>query len=218
MPDDNTTAILDLLATDCDGNLKQGNVFLTKLYQETVLYPTPTVTLTIFKGYVQDSADAITAAEKGGDVEIATRTQTTLTLHNAMSDKLIPYINSMWKGNRVNLEKSGAKISAVPSKVPPPDQPVIKKIVAGTEEGSVKIFLVRGIKSTDKKRSKKQYRIIMFENENDVKGVEVGSSWDSRKLYAYGVPYSVYRYFGVRAENSGGSSLLSIKGKYFLLP
>lgn len=118
----------------------------------------------------------------------------------------------------MNLEKSGAKISAERSKVPPPDQPIISKIVNGPESGSIKIYLVRGKKSADKKRSKKQYFIFMFEKEDDVKGVEVGKSWDSRYLYGYDIPFSVYRYFGVRAENSGGSSLLSSKVKYYLLP
>ena len=46
----------------------------------------------------------------------------------------------------------------------------------------------------------------------------VTTSFDSRMLFAYDVPTSVFRFFAVRAENSGGSSLLSSKVKFFLLP
>ncbi len=218
MSDENCKAILDLLPTDFDGVYKQGGVFINTLYVETTLYATPIITEADFKPLVKDLGDANLAVANGGDVEKAIQMAASIKLHKAMGDKLIPYINSLWKGNRVNLEKSGAKISAEPKKVPPPDQPIIDRIVKGPVAGSLKVYLVRGKKSTLKKRSKKHYRIFMFEKEEDIKGVEVGDTFDSRTLFAYDVPASVYRFYAVRAENSGGSSLLSSKVKYFLLP
>jgi hypothetical protein len=211
-------AILDLDRDDHDGIYNQGGVFLEGLYKETTIYVTPIIAKDEFTLLVTDMGNAKIAAEGGSDVDKAVLLECSDKLFNAMSDKLIPYINSLWKGNRVNIEKSGAKVSAEPSKVPPPDQPVISRIVRGPESGSIKIYLVRGVKSSVKKRSKKLYRIFMFEKEDDVNGIEIGSTFDSRKLIGYDVPASVYRYFGVRAENSGGSSLLSSKVKFFLLP
>jgi hypothetical protein len=211
-------AILDLDRDDDDGIFNQGEVFLDKLYKETTIYVTPIIPKDEFTLLVTDMGNAKVAAEGGSDVDKAVLLECSDKLFNAMSDKLIPYINSLWKGNRVNIEKSGAKVSAEPSKVPPPDQPVISRIVRGPQSGSIKIYLVRGVKSSQKKRSKKEYHIYMFVNENDAVGTEIGSSWDSRYLFGYGVPESVYRYFGVRAENSNGSSLLSSKVKFFLLP
>jgi hypothetical protein len=216
MLDDNCKAILDLKNDDHEGVYLQGTVFVAKLYLETILYPSPIIPELDFKVLVKNSGDCNTAAEKGGDVEIAAQIAATITLHKAMGDKLIPYINSLWKGNRVNLEKSGAKISAERSKVPPPETPVISRVVRGPVTGSIKIYLMRGVKSSQKKRSKKQYRIFMFEKEDDTKGIEIGSAFDSRKLIGYDVPESVYRYFSVRAENSGGSSLLASKVRFFL--
>jgi hypothetical protein len=215
---DTCKAILDLLPTDFDGVYKQGTVFLAKMYLETTLYATPIIAEVDFKPLVKDLGDANIAAENGGEVELAVQMACSVKLHKAMGKKLIPYINSLWEDNRVNLEKSGAKISAERSKVPPPEQPIISKIEAYNEAGSVKIYLVRGKQSTNKKRSKKQYRIFMFEKEDDAKGTEIGSSFDSRYLYGYEVPTAVYRFFAVRAENSGGSSLLSTKVKFYLLP
>lgn len=211
-------AILDLSPNDWNGVHTQGETFLSHLYVETTLYPSPVVTEADFKILVKDAGDAILAAEKGDDVAKANRLATCIILHTAMQDKLISYINSLWKGNRVNLEKSGAKISAEPTPVPPPDQPVIKKIEHGPVFGSVKIYLVRGVNSTLKKRSRTLYRIFMFEKEEDIKGVEIGSTYNSNKLYGYEVPVSEYRYFSVVAQNSGGSSLLASKVRFFLTP
>jgi hypothetical protein len=218
MADNAIKAILDLLETDHDGIYNQGGVFLEKLYKETILYATPIIDKDAFTKLVEDMGKAKVAAEGGSDVDKATLLECSGKLFRAMGDKLIPYINSLWKGNRVNIEKSGAKLSAERSKVPPPDQPVINRIVRGPESGSIKIYLVRGTKSSQKKRSKKEYRIYMFVNENDATGTEIGNTFDSRKLIGYGVPESVYRFFSVRAENSNGSSLLASKVKYFLLP
>ena len=60
--------------------------------------------------------------------------------------------------------------------------------------------------------------IFMFVNEDDLEGKDVGSSFNSNDLIGRGIPYSVYRYYGVKAYSSGGSSELSSKVKYFLLP
>jgi hypothetical protein len=134
-----------------------------------------------------------------------------------MSEKLIPYINGLYAGNRPSLEASGAPSGAEPSPVPAPDQPTISKVVAGPEPHSVKICLVRGVNSSLKKRSRSLYRIIMFEKEDDAKGVEIGSSTNSRKLIGYDVPENVTRYYAVVAQNTGGSSPLSSKVKFYIL-
>jgi hypothetical protein len=209
-------AILDLSPTDWKGILTQGKLFLSHLYVETTLYPTPIIAEADFKPLVENADKAMVAAENGGDIEMANREEMCGKLLEAMGQKLIPYINGLWAGNRTNLEKSGAKVSALPSPVPPPDQPVIKKIVRGPEAGSVKIYLVRGVNSSLKKRSRTEYRIFMFEKEEDTKGIEIGDTTNSTKLIGYDVPESVYRYFSVRAKNTGGSSLLASKVRFFL--
>ena len=209
-------AILDLRPDDWDGIHNQGEVFLSHLYVETILYPTPIIAEVDFKALVTAAGEALTEAIKGDDADKALREETGEKLYTAMGQKLIPYINGLWSGNKVNLEKSGAKVSADPSPVPPPDTPTIKKIVPGPEPASVKVCLIRGINSTLKKRSRTLYRVFMFEKEDDAKGVEVGSSYNSNKLYGYDIPLSVYRYYGVSAQNSGGTSPLSSKTKFYL--
>jgi hypothetical protein len=210
-------AILDLRPDDWEGTYNQGNTFLTHLYVENVIYATPIIAKDDFTKMVEDAGKAITDANKGDDTEKAIREDLCRELHYAMGKKLIPYINGLWIGNLTNLEKSGAKVSADSSPVPPPDQPVINRIGRGPIAGSVKISLVRGVNSTLKRRSRTLYRVFMFEKEDDVKGTEVGSTYNSNKLYGYEVPESVNRYFSVQAQNSGGYSLLASKVKYYLL-
>jgi hypothetical protein len=211
------TAILSLSVNDFDGIYKQGNRFLDQLYSETTLYPTPPVIQADFKAQVDAVGVAITDAAGRGKTEMDNRKDSCKALHKVMGKKLIPYINLCWAGNLINLDKSGAKTSAEPTPVPAPDQPNISTIVRGPDPGSVKIKLVRGVNSSLKKRSKTEYRIFMFEKEEDTKGTEIGSSSNSYKLIGYDVPENAARYFGVISKNTGGFSPLSSKVKFYLL-
>jgi len=210
-------AILDLLPTDYYGIIRQAVRFKDGLYMEATLYASPPITQTDFKDQYVISDQAATAAIEGGKHERSVRNTECAKLLEMMSGKLIPYINSLYTGNRPALEKSGARTSAEPSPVPPPEQPNISRVARGPEVNSVKVSLVRGVKSTLKKRSRTLYRIFMFEKEDDAKGIEIGSSSNSHKLYGFDVPENVNRYYAVMAQNTGGVSPLSSKVKYYLL-
>jgi hypothetical protein len=209
-------AILGLRNTDYDDIVKQAGVFLEKFYQEIVLYPNPLIPEIEFREQYEKARKASTAAVKGSSSDKATHKQECAILYKWMQDKLIEYINSLYAGNRPLLERSGAKIKSDPTPVPPPDQPIIKRIERGPEPNSVKIFLVRGINSKQKRRSRLCYFILMYKDMEVRTGIEVGSSWSSINLIGYDVPDNEYLYFAVRASNSSGSSLPSSRVKYFL--
>jgi hypothetical protein len=165
-------AILDLSPNDFNGINDQAKLFLDGLYTETTLYATPPVTLTEFKDQYDKSYKATVAAIEGGKHERSIRDKECAMTHWMMGEKLIPYINGLYVDNRPLLEKSGAKTSSDPTPVPPPNPPNISRLENGPEPKSVKVFLVRGVKSNLKKRSRILYRIFMFEKEEDA--IEIG--------------------------------------------
>jgi hypothetical protein len=211
-------AVLDLEPNDWDGINNQGRRFLEGLYKQAILYPTPPIAVDDFTARVEASEAATTAAIEGSKHDRTVRKTAAKALYDAMALQLIPYINIKWSGNRSNLEASGAKTSTDPSPVPSPNTPQISRVAKGPDPNMVKIYLVRGVNSELKKRAKIEYTIFMFVNEDDPEGKEVGSSFNSNKLFGKGIPNSVYRYFAVQAKNTGGTSDLSSKYKFFLLP
>jgi hypothetical protein len=211
-------AVLDLEPNDWDGINNQGRRFLDGLYNRVDLYAEPPIKQIDFKALVETSEAATTAAIEGSKHDRTVRKTESRKLYNAMGLQLIPYINTLYSGNRTNLEASGAKTSVDPSPVPRPDTPQISRVVKGPDPNTVKIYLVRGVNSGLKRRSKTEYRIFMFEKEEDLEGKDVGSSFNSNNLIGRGIPYNVYKFFAVKAYNTGGASELSSKVKYFLLP
>jgi hypothetical protein len=218
MSDKISKAILDLKANDWDGINNQGRRFLEGMYKRIDIYPTPPIAKDAFTLLVETSEAATTAAIEGSKHDRTERKTEGTILYKAMSLQLIPYINTLWSGNRSNLEASGAKTSVFPSPVPRPDPPQISRVAKGPEPNTVKVYLVRGVNSGLKKRSRTEYRIFMFVNEDDLEGKDVGSSFNSTKLFGSGIPNNVIRYYGVIAKNSGGTSDLSSKAKFYLLP
>ena len=211
-------AIMDVDPTDYDGINNLGKRLLEYLYKELTLYAVPPITQADFKVQLDKSELATSNAIEGSKLDKSIRNEEGGVLYGMMNGKLLPYVNGLYMGNRPNLEKSGFKTSSDPTPVPPPDQPVISRLVRGPEAATVKVYLVRGVNSELKKRSKKLYHLMMFEREEDMVGKEVGKSFDSRNLIGYGVPEGAYRFFAVYAENSGGVSILSSKVKFYLIP
>jgi hypothetical protein len=211
-------AVLDLAVTDFDGINKQARLFLDNLYKEKVLYPDPWVSEKDFSEQAVRSAEATVAAIGAGKKERAKRNMECRKTHWLMANKLILYINSLYKGDRVKIEKSGAKISADYSPVPPPDKPIIKEVKRGPLPNTVKIYLCRGINSKQKRRSRISYRIFMHLNTDDIQGTEVGTTYSSTNLIGEKIPYDTYLYYSVVASSSNGSSSPSEMVRFWLSP
>jgi hypothetical protein len=209
-------AYLGLAVTDFQGIINMANRFLDFLYKETILFVDPIISKADFALQTKLAAEATQYAIRGSIKDRSKRNTECKILHRMMTQKLLPYINRLYAGNRPYIERSGAKCTGDPSPVPPPDTPIIMKIEKGTLPNSVKIFLVRGINSKQKRRSRIFYRIIMFENEEATKGLEVGATYNSTELIGKDIPILVYRYYAVKASNSNGSSLPSKKERFFL--
>ncbi len=211
-----STAVLGIIETDYNGINRQAAVFLDKLYKETEIYPDPRRTEAFFRAQYERSLAATAAAKGGRGIDYATRNTECAKTYRLMQDEIIPYINSLYAGNRAYLERSGAKIKSDPTPVPPPDQPVILRIVKSTEPNTAKVYLVRGINSKQKRRSRIFYRILMYPDAEVLKGEEIGSTWSSINLIGQNIPVDEYVYISVIAMNSGGSSLPSERRKFFL--
>lgn len=162
------------------------------------------------------SEEATAAAKSGDPLDITLRDNASKKVYDTLKVMFLTYLNSKFPGNKAALQQAGANVSADPTPVPPPDQPKISKIVCGTQDGSIKVSLVRGENSKFKERAITEYRVFLFAKPDDTTGKEIGDSTDSRFLYGYGVPYDTLVWISVRAKNSGGASLLASKVKYFL--
>jgi hypothetical protein len=209
-------AYLGLAATDFQGIIIMANRFLDFLYKETILFVDPIISKTDFALQIKLASDAVQYAIRGSIKDRSKRNAECKILHRMMTQKLLPYINRLYAGNCPYIERSGAKCTGDPTPVLPPDTPIIMKIEKGTLPNSVKVFLVRGINSKQKRRSRIFYRIFMFENESDTKRLEVGSTYNSTDLIGKDIPTMVYRYYAVAASNSNGSSLPSKRERFFL--
>ena len=210
-------AVLNLDPNDWDGINKQGEKFLDNLYVHPAEYPDPPITEEEFKAQVTTSKQDTVAAVEGSKHDRSNREAEGTKLYDMMSYKLIPYINTLYIGNRTKIELSGAKTSVDPTPVPRPDAPIIKKIIKGPEPNTVQIKLVRGINPELKRRSRIENRIFMFEKEDDAVGEEVGCSFNSNKLIGHNIPENVARYYLVIAYNTGGVSDPSDKVKFYLM-
>jgi hypothetical protein len=211
-------AYLGLRSTDYNGINNQANLFLDNFYKESEIYPQPPKSEAFFRAQYQRSKDATIAAIKGSSADKALRNQECAATYWIMEQELIPYINSLYSGNRTLLERSGAKVTDDPCPVPPPDRPIILKVVKGPEPNTIKIFPVRGINSKQKRRARIRYRIFMFLNEDDPVGKEIGSTFSSIDLIGRDVPFDVYHYFAINGMNTGGTSPLSEKVRFLLSP
>ncbi len=209
-------AIVGLKVTDHDGINKSGHNYLDGMYALPLVYDDPPMEEAEYKALVLTSDDLTAKAKKGDTLSKTKRNDASKKVFDVIKFKFCPYLNNKFPGNKAMFEQAGANVSAEPVPVPPPDQPIISKIVRGPEEGSIKVNLVRGKNSKLKKRSTTEYIVYLFAKPDDKTGKEIGDSTDSRKLYGYGVTADVYVWIAVRAKNSGGSSLLSEKTKFFL--
>ncbi len=202
--------------TDYDGINALGQNILDGAYKSPLVFADMPVTENVFKDLVTTSFNATAAAKHGGTLAITLRNNASKKLYNCIKIKILAYLNDKFAGEKAMFELAGTNVSADPTPVPPPDQPKISKVVRGSESGTVKVVLVRGKNSKLKKRSRTDYRVFMFAKPDDKTGKEIGDSTDSRFLFGYDVPEDTYVWIAVRAKNSGGSSLMSDKVKFFL--
>jgi hypothetical protein len=211
-------AVLDLRLSDFDGINNQGKLFLDHFYKETILYPHPYVSEADFRAQWRKSLEATAAAIEGSKLERTVRNTESRKLHAMMSGKVIPNINSLYSGNREKIEKAGAKVSSDPSPVPPPDQPIIQRIERGPEPNTIKVYLVRGINSKQKRRSRIAYHIFMYQHIDDMEDRNIGSTYSSINLIGKGVPYEEFFYISVEAKNANGTSPPAERVRFWLSP
>lgn len=201
---------------DYDGINHYGHSFLDGMYKLPLVYTDLPMEESEFRALVVASEEATAAAKTGDPLAITNRNKASKKVYDTIKVKFLTYLNSNFPGDRAAFLQAGAHVSADPTPVPPPDQPQISKVVRGTEEGSIKVILVRGTNSKLKERSTTEYIVFLFAKPDDKEGKDIGDSTDSRFLYGYGVPYDTFVWISVRAKNSGGASLLASKVKYFL--
>jgi hypothetical protein len=209
-------AIMGVKVNDHVGINQSGHNYLDGMYKLPLIYTEIPVPVDEFKAMVVASDEATAAAEKGDASAIVVRNNLSKKVYTTIKIMFLPYLNEHFPGDRAAIEKAGANVSAEPTPVPPPDQPIISKITRGPVAGSIKVGLVRGKNKKLKTRSKTEYRVFMFAKPDDKIGKEIGDATDSRKLYGFDVTEDVYVWISVRAKNSGGSSLLASKVRYFL--
>jgi hypothetical protein len=207
-------AVLHLRKTDYDGIIKLAKrILLEGLYIDLTLYATPIVNKTEYEAQLQLAADAVALAEKGGDK--AQRKKQIAGLY-IMLRRLVNYVNGLYEGDEVKLLKSGFDVNAIPAPHTVFDKPVIKKILKGNVDHTIKINIEPLEGDTKKKKASKTFIVRIYKDPTTAEFTTVPAGSDSRNIIIKDVPYMVTIYYSIIVENAAGPSMESDRIKFTL--
>jgi molybdenum-dependent DNA-binding transcriptional regulator ModE len=207
-------AVLHLIKTDFAGITNLGNRILTKgIYVETGLFTTPKVPKDEFETQLNAAILAVAQAENGGS--LAERSKQ-IGLFYKMLRKLLNYVNGLYEDMQVELEKSGFETNAIPTPHTVFNQPVIKKIVKGNEDHTIKISIEPLEGDAKKKKARKNYIVRTYVDMTTEEFVTISAGTNSRKIILHDVPYMESLYYTIIVENAAGPSPESARRKFTL--
>jgi hypothetical protein len=209
-------AVLGVSKTDYDGINNAADREIQGAYVEVVLFPNMPLTEVIFKAAWQASVEATAAAKDGGKTAITIRNKRSAELYSMMVDKNIPYFNTLYKGDREKLLKSGSNVSDefVPHSLL--QKLIITSIKKGPGDKTVKINIKFG---SDEARSKKGtliFTVYVFDSADSTTGRVGCRSTNSRKLLVSNVPLMTAQYYAVTVQNAAGENELCGKVRFAL--
>ena len=209
-------AIIGCTVKQPDKVVETGINVLSQMYENPAEYTTPPRTKIIFSGIVDDAAASQAASKNRGKLEIATRDTDVGTLFTVLEDEYVPYVNGLYKGNRVKLLLSGLPVTTDSSPVGLPDAPVIDHINDGPDPHSAKIFLKRSKGGAKKKKGNLTYNVYQSSDPamaaSSFKLVLTVTSMN--KLVVGGLTRAVEVAFAVSCRNSAGSTDMSAPVKF----
>jgi hypothetical protein len=210
-------AIMGVTQKDHVGINELGQKVLDTIFVHADVYADVPITQAILKSKVDVSVAAQAHVKKGGTAAKIARDTASKDLHDTLENLILPYVNGLWKGNQQNLVLSGFSVSKDPAPVDPPAIPVIKKIVDGTEPGTVKIILEKSTGPLNKKKQSLMYFVYQTKNPLDETTLQlVLTTSNSHQLIVQNVQKDVPVYYCVSARYRKMGSELSGKVKHTL--
>jgi hypothetical protein len=207
-------AVLHLVKTDFSGITNLGKRILNQgIYVETTLYATPKIPKDEYEEQLNKAINAVALAENGGS--IADRNKQ-IGLFYKMLRKLLNYVNGLYEDMQVELEKSGFETNAVPTPHTVFNQLVIKKIVQGNEDHTIKITIEPLEGDARKKKARKNFIVRIYKDMTTEEFVTVSAGTNSRKIILRDVPYMESLYYTIIVENAAGPSPESARRKFTL--
>ncbi len=211
---DSIRAVLHLDNRDYEAINKLAYIILTKgIYFNIALFITPSIAELDFRNQYNASCNAVAAADNGGSK--SARKVESRKMHK-MLKKLMNYTNDLYEDDAVSLLKSGFELNLQPSPHPRPNQLIIKKIVAGADMGTVKIYLqpLSGLEIHLKE--KRTYIVYVFADSETLEFRIGHTGTDSREIIIENVPLMTRQYYAITATNAAGESMLSNRVKFTL--
>jgi len=181
------------------------------------LFPDTQTSKVDYKTQLDKSDAAETRVNEGGSTHDTTVRNNEFASLHVMNVANVNYVNQLFRGNKINLEKSGFPLSKEPSPIGVPDPVVIRKATNGPVPGSVKLFINPMTGALSKKRTPRIYYIFVTDDPNSTDNLKcVLHTTSSRKLIVTGVTRGKDQYYYITCETSAGESELSGRWKYML--
>ncbi|MBI3501389.1 MAG: fibronectin type III domain-containing protein [Bacteroidetes bacterium] len=170
------------------------------------LYATPPVTKANYTPLV-DAAVTAQGDVKGGGKNATTARNTATTALFLTLEKLLLYVNGLYKGDKDKLSKSGFDISSEPAPHGIPDAPVIKKIENGDTPHSAKIFLAKTTSPLDTQKESVNFIVQMSDDDSaDENFKTVLQTKNQHKLVIANLTRGKEEFFRVAKANAKGQS------------
>ena len=189
---------------------------LALMYENTAEYATPPRTKPVFTVIVDEAVGAQAGAKNRGKLEIATRDSKVGTLYSVLEDEYVPYVNGLYKGDRVNLLLSGLPVSSDSSPIGLPVIPKIDRIEDGNDPHTAKIYLTRSKGAAKKKKGNITYNVYLSSDP-----AMAASSFklvltvtNMNKLVVVGLTRASEVALAVSCRNSAGSTDMSAPVKF----
>jgi hypothetical protein len=209
-------AVMGVSKTDHDGINNAAERQLQGAYALPLMFPDMQVPEAEFKATWQASVEATAAAKDGGKSAITVRNKRSAELYGMMVDKNIPYFNTLYKGDREKLLKSGANVSDefVPHTLL--QQLIITSIKKGPGEKTVKVNIKFGSDEARSKTGTLIFTVYVFETAESTTPRIGCRSTNSRKLFVTNVPLMITQYYSVTVQNAAGENILASKVRFTL--
>jgi hypothetical protein len=157
------------------------------------------------------------AKESGGKLDIADRNKESGLLFDMLNVDLKSYVNNLYRDNKVNLEKSGLRVSKEPTPHAIPFAPSCKKVINGLEANTIKFLLSKIQKPAGQGREHLTFIVYMTTDPESLENLkQVCKTTNSKKLIAKNVPRGVDLYYYITAMNAAGESDYSERIRYML--
>jgi len=186
------------------------------IFGHSLIYVTPTVVKVDYEAQLLRAQTKQGLVKNGSVQDTIDRDVEVKGLYGMLDNKLLPYTNGLFKGNKQNLAISGFPVWDHNTPHGVQEAPLIKKIVAGPVANSVKIMLAKTTSPLLMKKEKLLYFVYVSDSADGPEIKLIFKGTNSRKLIVLNVQMGIYLWYSVTVLNSAGESLPSTRERFNL--